>query len=169
MAWVFGYGSLVAGGAVPCSLPGRRRHWGVAMDNRVDLPAYKHFLDASGHRPAVYVCFLDLRHDPGGSVNGAAVAVEDAALPELDARERNYERVDITGELDLDGRVYTYVGSEAGRRRLREGLAAGTARISRQYAEAVEAGFRALGQEPAYLASTDPDPCERADLRVVYD
>ena len=45
MARVFGYGSLVADGAQPCELRGFRRFWGVAMDNRVDLPGYKHFED----------------------------------------------------------------------------------------------------------------------------
>jgi hypothetical protein len=165
--WVFGYGSLVvAGGGVPCSLPGHRRCWGVAMDNRVDIPGYKHFLGPDGDRPAVHVAFLDLRSDGAGTVDGAAVEVDDLAA--LDARERNYDRIEITGELDLPGRVFTYVGSAGGRARLAAGLADGTARISAQYAEGVEAGFAALGRLDEYRRSTDPDPCPRADLRVVF-
>jgi hypothetical protein len=153
---VFGYGSLVGEGAVPCRLPGFRRYWGVAMDNRVDLPGYKHFVDAGGRRPPVYVCFLDLRPDPGATVHGTAVEVEDLAA--LDARERNYERVEV------DSGLYTYVGSAEGRARRDRGLETGTARISRQYAEQVEAAFAAL--RLPYVA--DPDPCPRADLRVIH-
>ncbi len=151
---VFGYGSLVGDGAVPCELPGYRRHWGVAMDNRVDIPGYKHFVDEHGGRPAVYVCFLDLRPDPGSTVHGVAIEVDD--LEALDARERNYDRVEVAPGL------YTYVGSADGRARRDRGLEEGTARISRQYAERVEAGFAALGLPYA----VDPDPCPRADLRV---
>jgi Gamma-glutamyl cyclotransferase, AIG2-like len=153
---VFAYGSLVGDGAVPHTLHGYRRYWGVAMDNRVDIPGYKHFVDAHGGRPAVYVCFLDLRQDPAASVSGVAIEVEDLAA--LDARERNYRRIEVEPDL------YAYVGSADGRARRERGLADGTARISRQYAEAVEAGFAALGLP--YEA--DPDPCPRADLRVVH-
>ena len=152
---IFGYGSLVGQG-VPWELRGYRRYWGVAMDNREDIPGYKHFEDAQGGRPAVYVCFLDLRPDPEGVVHGAAIEVADLAA--LDARERNYERVEAAPGL------FTYVGSPEGRARRDRGLADGTARISRQYAERVEASFAALGLP--YEA--DPDPCPRADLRVVH-
>ncbi len=153
---IFGYGSLVARNATPYELRGYRRCWGVAMDNRVDIPGYKHFEDGDGRRPAVYVGFLDLRPDPEGVVHGTAFEVEDMA--QLDARERNYERVEVAPGL------FTYVGSPEGRARLARGLADGTARISRQYAEAVEASFAAL--HLPYEA--DPDPCPRADLRVVH-
>ena len=57
MPWVFGYGSLVPAGlgglperAVPCRLGGWRRGWHVAMDNRRDLPGYKHYRAPSGVR-----------------------------------------------------------------------------------------------------------------------
>ena len=90
--FVFGYGSLaaLADGAVPsrtpraegfvCDLPGYRRQWGVAMDNRRDLPGYKHYTDELGERPAVFVCFLDIETDPRGSVNGLCVPVDGARL-----------------------------------------------------------------------------------------
>lgn len=172
MAWVFAYGSLVADNgreAVPCSLHGHRRVWGVAMDNRVDLPAYKHYLDEWGERPAVYVAFLDLEPAPGVTVNGAAIPVDDAELPALDARERNYTRLAVDGGLDVElgGEVYTYVGSEAGRGRLRAGLAARTAVIHAAYRDNVLRGFEAAGQLEAFVASTAPEPCPvRALTRV---
>ncbi|MGH2910161.1 MAG: hypothetical protein ACRDK8_12795, partial [Solirubrobacteraceae bacterium] len=68
--YVFGYGSLAAGDVTPgrrrlltgfvADLRGVRRGWGVAMDNRVDLPGYKCYLDPDGRRPALSVCFLDI-------------------------------------------------------------------------------------------------------------
>ena len=52
VSWLFGYGSLVpAGEARPCHLTGWQRSWGVAMDNTVDLPGYKHFVTPEGERP----------------------------------------------------------------------------------------------------------------------
>ena len=78
-------------------LPGFRRVLGVAMDNTVDLPGYKFFRDPrDGSRPAVFVAFADLAGAPGGEVNGVCVPVAAGALGALDARERNYERVDVS-------------------------------------------------------------------------
>ena len=52
MSWLFGYGSLLpAGESRPCDLTGWQRSWGVAMDNSVDLPGYKHFVTPDGERP----------------------------------------------------------------------------------------------------------------------
>src|SRR3954452_3259035 len=94
--YVFGYGSLAGalehGGSI-ARLRGYRRRWAVAMDNRVDLPGYKYYVDAqSGERPAVYVAYLDLEPDPDNTVNGVAFEATDVELRSLDARERNYER-----------------------------------------------------------------------------
>jgi hypothetical protein len=60
--YVFGYGSLVAPLGLDLArarrregfvadLPGFRRVWGVAMDNRRDLPGYKCYVDADGRHP----------------------------------------------------------------------------------------------------------------------
>src|SRR3712207_7042258 len=44
--WVFGYASLVdRPGAHEAELRGFHRRWNAAMDNSVDLPGYKHYLD----------------------------------------------------------------------------------------------------------------------------
>ena len=137
MALVFGYGSLADPGAGrPLRLAGWRRVWGVAMDNRVTIPGYKYFLDAGGGRPAVCVAFLDVVPDPAASVDG--VVFEVAHLAELDARERNYRRVEIGG-------IWVYLGLEAARAR----FAAGPTVVSRAYLDGVRA---ALG--PAF----EPEP-----------
>ena len=150
MALVFGYGSLAEPGAGrPLRLPGWRRVWGVAMDNRVTIPGYKYFLDAAGRRPAVCVAFLDVVPDPAARVDGVVFEVAD--LTGLDARERNYARVDVSAALDRDlgGPVWAYTGlAEA-----RERFAAGPTVVQRAYLESVRAGFAAhglgFGPEPA--------------------
>jgi len=159
---VFGYGSLAgpAGAARPARLPGFARRLGVAMDNAVDLPGYKWFRDPrDGSRPVVHVAFADLVEAPGGPpVNGVLLPADDLAL--LDARERNYERVDVSDRVEgapPGARVWTYAGSPAGRARFAAGRSAGSLVVARAYVEGIQAGFRALGPQEhrAFLASTD--------------
>jgi len=170
--FVFGYGSLAAQpvGAVAL-LRDHRRVWGVAMDNGRDLPGYKHYrLRSDGSRPAVFVAFLDLEEDSRSAVNGVLLPVDEAALRALDRRERNYERVDVTGEIDgATGTVWAYVGSPQGRARLRDARARGHAVISRDYLEDVSSRFAALGAEQleVFERSTDPVGLEVWDLVCV--
>ena len=160
--FVFGYGSLVArAGGTVARVAGLRRVLGVAMDNSVDIPGYKLFRDpADGTRPAVFVAFADLVEAPAGAppVNGVCVPVDARGLAALDARERNYDRVDVTARVeDPPGRVWAYLGSADGRERFARGAAGGRVVVARAYVEAVQAAFRALGpaEHRAFLASTD--------------
>ncbi len=133
---MFGYGSLPAErDGVPCRLRDHRREWGVAMDNRHTIPGYKVYVDPeTGERPAVEVAYLSIAHDPGASVEGIVFEVTDDELAALDERERNYLRCDVTDLVDgVDGRIWAYVGSAAGRRRLEHGRRRGTAVIARGY------------------------------------
>jgi hypothetical protein len=147
--FVFGYGSLAADlpGSHPAVLRGRRRGWGVAMDNSIDVPGYKHYrLRADGSRPAVFVAFLDLFDDPAAVTHGVCVAVDDGALPAIDHRERNYARIDVTDAVAPSrGTVWAYVGSAEGRSRLDRAREAGLAVISRYYLERTRSSFAALG------------------------
>jgi hypothetical protein len=154
--FVLGYGSLAAEheGCPVATLHGWRRAWGVAMDNRVDLPGYKSYrLRADGSRPDAFVCFLDIAPDPAGTVTGLCVAVDDRRLRELDERERNYDRVDVSDAIAAaPGRVWTYVGSAGGRARLREGLAHGRAVIGREYRDAALTAIAAIAPHEAAAA-----------------
>ena len=138
---VFGYGSLPAEEAgVECRLHDHELGWDVAMDNREIVPGYKVYVDArTGLRPEVEVAFLSITPEPGASVDGLAFPVSDEKLAELDERERNYVRHDVTElvDADLGGRVWAYVGSVAGRLRLARGRRRGTAVVSRRYLEKV--------------------------------
>jgi hypothetical protein len=140
-AFVFAYGSLVDDArGVPCSLRGWRRGWGVAMDNRRTLPGYRYFVDDSG-RPDVYVAFLDIQPDAGARVDGVIFPADLAAL---DARERNYARVDVEVDADVGGPVWAYVGLPEARSRLAAGRGAGTAVVWEEYIARVREGFAAL-------------------------
>jgi hypothetical protein len=158
---VFGYGALVTDleGAA-AELKGFRRCWGVAMDNSRTIPGYKYYVDENGSRPDVYVAYLDIQPDPAASVNGACIPVEPEELRALDDRERSYTRTEVTDAIEgPSGRVWTYVGSDDGRRRLSIGRESGRGVISREYLDRVEAGFRALGPDhhAAFRESFDSD------------
>ncbi len=170
---VFGYASLVRDGGPGfiTHMHGVRRAWGVATDNARAIHGYKMYLRRSdGSRPAVFVAFLDLVPHPEGWVNGVCRPVTHGELELLDARERNYDRVDVTASLDsAPGRVWAYVGSAEGRERLRRGREAGTAVVSRDYERKVHAGFRALGplEYESFLASSSLEGLPVWDLERV--
>jgi dephospho-CoA kinase len=161
--FVFGYGSL-AGEHLVCPvarLRGWRRVWGVAMDNRLDVPGYKSYrLRSDGSRPAVFVAFADIEPDPSGAVTGVCMPAAADDLAALDRRERNYDRIDVTSQLDPSppGRTWAFRGSDAGRARLREGLAAGIAVVSRDYLDGVLAAIASIA--PDDVASAERAPAD---------
>jgi hypothetical protein len=138
------------------------------MDNAVTIPGYKCYAAGDGSRPDVCVAFLDVHADPAGWVNGACVPVDAATLAALDARERNYVRVDVTGQVEPAlGRTWTYAGREDSRERYAAAVAAGRCVVARPYCELVEAGFRALGGWDSFEASTGDHRPPLADLRRI--
>jgi cation transport regulator ChaC len=158
--WVFGYGSLVDAGRLSrflaardvtlgaheyCRLHGFKRTWSVAMDNALTLPGYKYYLDpATGARPPVYVAFLNIETAGAGTdVAGILFEVDAAALKVLDARERNYDRVDVTPSISaaVDGTVWSYVGHAQAAARYRQGLARRALVIEEAYRHAVTRAF----------------------------
>jgi hypothetical protein len=124
----------VIGAGEPRVLRGHRRGWGVAMDNRRTIPGYKFYVDpVTGDRPEVFVTFLCVWPEPGASVQGVVFEVDDDGLAALDRRERNYDRHDVSAHVDVDGPVWAYLGSAAGRERFAAGHATGTAVVSEEY------------------------------------
>jgi hypothetical protein len=109
--------------------------------------------------------------DPGSEVNGVLFAVTEAGLAELDERERNYERVEISADLTPapDGRAWVYTGSAAAVRRFTVGERSDRAVISRAYYQKVVDDFSAIGaaELTAFEQLTDPPPCPVLDLRRV--
>ena len=124
------------------------------MDNRVDVPGYKHYrLRATAAGPPSSSRSWTCSRTRRPTTHGICVPVDDAQLPVIDHRERNYERIDVTGDVTPPGRgtVWAYAGAGRGppprwSRRVREGAAV----VSRDYLERTRAAFAALG--PAALA-----------------
>jgi cation transport regulator ChaC len=175
--WLFAYGSLLPAGrdrlpdgALAANLVGWRRSWSVAMDNSVDLPGYKHYVAPDGERPALMVCYLDISERPGAVVNGVVLAVGADELPALDARERNYERREVTGQLDVapGGRVWAYSGLRAGRARAARGRREARLAVASSYHERVMAGFESLDERQRFEALTEPADAPVAELAVVH-
>jgi hypothetical protein len=159
---VFAYGALVAvPGARRATLRGHRRVWGVAMDNSVALPGYKVYELPDGTRPPVAVAFLDLEPS-AGDVEGALLPADAGVLAGLDARERQYERVDVSaGVAAVEGPVFAYLGRAPGRARVAAGRAgAAEVAVQRAYLDLVEAAFARLGDGALerYRATTELPP-----------
>jgi hypothetical protein len=141
------------------------------MDNARDLPGYKHYLTPGGERPDVMVAFLDIAPHENGRVNGAAIPVDEGELPDLDRRERNYRRVEVTNHLDTSlpggGPVWAYVGLGASRERAARGRREGRLVVSRGYYERVRDGFAAIGERATFSRLTGPLKAPLADLVLV--
>jgi len=173
--FVFGYGSLardLLADVTIARLSGYRRAFGVAADNSEQIAGYKRYrLRPDGSFPDVHVAFLDIFETPESVVNGVLAPVDPASLADLDRRERNYDRIDVTTAIDSPpaGRVWAYRGSREGRARLDAGVAAGTAVIQRSYLDHVDDGFRRLGpaEHDHFLASSALDGLPLLDLERV--
>lgn len=181
--YVFGYGSLVelteplikedrVFPAVPGRLRGFRRFWGAAMNNWEATEAEKHFLDpGSGLKPRIKVAYLDIEAREGSTVNGLAIPVDSVRLAELDRREGNYRRIDVSGAFEpaLAQRIFAYVGTEAARERCRETPDAAI-HVSRKYVERIKRAFTALGPDELaeYERTTEPLRFPQRDLELRY-
>jgi hypothetical protein len=173
--FIFGYGSLARDLLADVEikrLRGYRRVFGVAADNSEAIAGYKRYrLPDDGGYPDVYVAFLDIVEDPDSVVNGVLAPIDPGALADLDRRERNYDRIDVTAAIDdpPDCRVWAYAGSPGGRTRLQAGIAAGTAVVQRSYLDHVHAGFRRLGEVEYrhFVATTELDSLPLVDLERV--
>ncbi len=186
--YVFGFGSLVALAELArfldraplapreyalCSLLDHRRAWDIARDNSKNLPGRPHYICAeSGARPDVFITSVNIRPHAGARVNGVAFRVGDDDIARLDHREGNYDRVEVSGQIDreIPGRVWTYRGSALAEARYRHGVAAGAAVVSRQYHDIVTDAFASHGGVflDAYHASTDTPEVPFQALQRVY-
>jgi dephospho-CoA kinase len=140
------------------------------MDNAVTIPGYKYYLAPDGTRPDVCVAFVDVQPAADAWVNGVCHAVDAAQLAALDARERNYLRVDVTAHVAPQlGTTWAYVGREDSRRRCERARRTGRCVVARAYADGVADGFRALGEAEweRFNRSTDGPRPPVCDLRRV--
>jgi len=181
---VFGYGSLVelleplvreghVFAAVPGRLCGYRRCWGAAMNNWEAGEAEKHFVEpGSDLKPRIRVAYLDIVERTGSTVNGLAIPTDAARLAELDRRELNYSRIDVSKVFRpaISHRVFTYVAIDAARRRCRLETPDAPIHVSRQYVSRVRRAFAALGPDALaeYERTTEPLRFHERDLELRY-
>lgn len=182
--YVFGYGSLVElveplveDGRVFPPVPGRlhgfRRFWGAAMNNWEATDAEKHFVDPdSGLKPRVKVAYLDIEQEAGSTINGLAIPVDAARLAELDLREVNYARVEVSTAFTptIAHRVFVYRGTDAARVRGSRSTPDEPIHVSRQYVSRIKSAFAAFGADALeeYERTTEPLQFDARDLEPRY-
>lgn len=85
----------------------------------------------------------------------------------MDQRERNYQRINITHQLDLtiSGNAWTYIGSQEAQQRYQAGLEQAKVVISQNYFTSVYSAYLSLGSQKLahYIAST-----EKPQIPIVY-
>ena len=106
--YVFGYGSLM-GEWLDCddcfvaNLIGYERDWQATMNNEIEVPGYKIYKASGGVTTPKRVSFLNVskcsRKD--AFVTGVVKKHSLSALANLDRRERNYLRIDITDQVEF--------------------------------------------------------------------
>jgi hypothetical protein len=173
--FIFGYGSLahdLLAEVAVARLHGYRRVFGVAADNSRAIPGYKRYRSpADDSFPALFVAFLDIVEEPHTTTNGVLAPVDAGTLADLDRRERNYDRIDVTAAIETppNGRVWAYAGSPEGRARFAAGVADGTTVVQRAYLDHVHEGFRRLGdgEYEHFLASSELDGLPLLDLERI--
>jgi cation transport regulator ChaC len=163
--WVFGYGSLVSTVSFghtlgrdltpgvdffEAEIAGYGRRWNYGTDYRFTS------IDDRDPEPKRWTFVaLGLVHADEESTNGVIAWVTDEELVALDARERNYDRVDVTGRARLgdeartaarDATIVTYVPRSEPIARYEAAKQRRDAAITRRYWDLVDGAFADLGE-----------------------
>lgn len=158
-------------------LTGFARSWRVCVDNTdparvATYVAPGHTGDPDGGGPApVQVLFPTVLPSPAAVTVGLLVRVAAEQLAMLDARHPEYDRLRVTRQIrvgsagGLPDVVWTYVGRPRSVSRADAAVAAGTARISRQYLNRLRRALAAHGPLlEAFSAEPLPDSVPIEDL-----
>ena len=168
--YVFGYGSLLNRKSLsrtieqsdtvkitPARLNGYSRNWNAAKDNMARPQNERLRVKDKNGKMSDFegaIRFANISKDSDiSSVIGGVFSVSLKDLFNLDLREKNYFRVDITSliepllDIDLSGsKVWTYVGT-AGAYRRATSIHAGNAVIRDKYFNTVVKGFKDMGEK----------------------
>jgi len=187
MTWIFGFGSLVS----PQSLASTIRR-SVALGDGMFVAELSGYQRAWNYGSAVLrgdwsradgssvvgglVVSLGLVADAGESINGVVFSVNDDELAELDWRERDYNRVDVSDKVtlvpptdtgELDGPIAVYVPRPVAVNRYETHRDDGTAGVRRSYWDLVDAAFAALGPDHhEWYRRTPPPDVPVVDIRL---
>ncbi len=176
--WVFGYGSLVSpesvaatigrpvdpdDGYVPSVLHGFARSW-----NYGSLRQRATWDGPHGRVDAGIVVSLGIVAGPQRSTNGAMVRVSLDEFVELDRRESDYDRIDVTDRVEpgsdtglrrRSSRVYTYVPRRSAIDRYERARGEYRAAVRQGYIDLVDQAFASLGPDAhARYRATTPTP-----------
>lgn len=166
-SYVFGYGSLINLESAEKTL-GRmvNRHTVLVVDARSYSRLWRVVVPVVVHgysQKPVNGVFLDIEEQSGKATNGILIAVNDTELANLDAREKHYNRIDITERISPpvgDGIVFAYQGKP-------EFFATHfpDTKILNNYLSLIHKGVRAWGKEFSYKfdATTQPHSFEVID------
>jgi cation transport regulator ChaC len=170
--WVFGYGSLVSPASMARTIGrtvgpadvtiahlhnyGRRWNYGVLHRSGTWLDGDKSVTEG-------LIVALGLAAGEGESCNGVAIRVTADELAQLDWRERDYDRTDVTDQISVEqsesvSRVVTYVPSPDAVTRYEQARDAGRAAIEMRYWDLVHSAFDELGPSHRALFDTTPAP-----------
>lgn len=172
--WVFGYGSLVSPQSVSrtvkrfiddahsrriANLEGFGRRWNYGSPTRRG-----DWTDGDVQVKGGVVIFLGIEQADAESSNGVVVRVNRDELAELDWREREYDRVDVTelitiADGQIVGPVVTYVPRPVAIKRYVEARERGLAAVDKRYWDLVHGAFEDLGaQHLDHLRTRTPVP-----------
>jgi hypothetical protein len=134
--YVFGYGSLMAEWLDEeeshiANLEGFERDWRATMDNSIRIADYKVYEARSEEQKPPYVSFVNVSQSTASAcVTGIVKPVSLWQLAQLDHRERNYLRIDVTDSIRFIGpqadhpkrpyTVWTYTASQASHKRFNQ-------------------------------------------------
>lgn len=184
---VFGYASLVnrssaaetlgrdPGPLLPARLRGWRRRWSQCRDN---IAAEKTFAREPGGELPRWVLALNVEpvedEDAVPAPNGALVEISEQELERLDVRELRYDRLEVTGQIEVaDGEGVPFDRVMAYRAKPERFVAEPPpgAVIIAGYLRAIEAGFSDLGpgERELFFETTGPPPVERIEAKLVKD
>lgn len=169
--WVFGYGSLVSPVSMArtikrvaepgvdffeAELSGYGRRWNYGVEHIVATWTLD---DGTAVDDGVIVA-LGLIAAGDEKVNGVIASLTDDELAFLDRRERNYDRVDVTGTTttvaSTTDPIYVYVPRSSSIERYETARDAGVAGVRRTYWDLVDAAFAEFSEEQRdrYRSST---------------
>ncbi|MFK7918965.1 MAG: dephospho-CoA kinase [Ilumatobacter sp.] len=172
--WVFGYGSLVSPTAMSrtitrvaepgvdffeAELSGYGRRWNYGVMHI----AGSWTTDDGAQIDDGVIVALGLEASASESVNGVIASVTDEELANLDRRERNYDRVDVTAQVSTSAsgvdNVVAYVPKPAAVDHYVAARDTGRAGIRRTYWNLVDEAFATLGTEQQQrYRETTPEP-----------
>ncbi len=175
--WIFGYGSLVSPKSMArtigrvavrgtdffqAELAGYGRRWNYGV---VHISAQWTLDDGTEVGDGTIVA-LGVVESAGETVNGVVASIAAGELTNLDRRERNYDRVDVTSLMTVidedggvvDGVIYTYVPRAVAISAYEKARDAGTAGVRRTYWDLCDEAFAAFGKSEVERYRTTPAP-----------